>query len=167
VVVSAPGLGDEIQAIKAGILEIADIHVVSKCDRSDANRTLRDLKTTLMLSMRSGEKPVWTIPIIGTSSISGEGLEELVQAVKDHRKVAFESEEGRKRQLAIARFRMLKTAENLLLDRFSRMATRESGPLASCLSQRESDPYSTAEALLGLYLRSERENDQNRPVQHT
>ncbi|MCE8421805.1 methylmalonyl Co-A mutase-associated GTPase MeaB, partial [Rhodovulum sulfidophilum] len=47
VVVSAPGLGDEIQAIKAGILEIADLHVVSKCDRSDANRTLTDLKTML------------------------------------------------------------------------------------------------------------------------
>ncbi len=44
IVVSAPGLGDEVQAIKAGILEIADIHVVSKCDRSDANRTLIDLK---------------------------------------------------------------------------------------------------------------------------
>jgi LAO/AO transport system kinase len=43
VVVSAPGLGDEIQAIKAGILEIADIHTVSKCDRSDANRTLMDI----------------------------------------------------------------------------------------------------------------------------
>ena len=47
VVVSAPGLGDEVQAIKAGILEIADIHVVSKCDRSDSNRTLTDLKTML------------------------------------------------------------------------------------------------------------------------
>ena len=47
VVVSAPGLGDEIQAIKAGILEIADVHVVSKCDRSDANRTIIDLKKML------------------------------------------------------------------------------------------------------------------------
>ena len=47
VVVSAPGLGDEIQAIKAGILEIADIHIVSKCDRSDANRTLTDIKMML------------------------------------------------------------------------------------------------------------------------
>ena len=49
VVVSAPGLGDEIQAIKAGVLEIADIHVVSKCDRSDANRTMVDLKQMLTL----------------------------------------------------------------------------------------------------------------------
>ena len=49
VVVSAPGLGDDIQAIKAGILEIADVHVVSKCDRPDANRTIVDLKTMLAL----------------------------------------------------------------------------------------------------------------------
>src|SRR5262249_59202052 len=53
VVVSAPGLGDEIQAIKAGILEIADIHVVSKCDRSDANRTLVDLKQMRTVGLRA------------------------------------------------------------------------------------------------------------------
>ena len=72
VVVSAPGLGDEIQAIKAGILEIADIHVVSKCDRSDANRTLVDLKQMLMLGMGK-EKPEWTIPVVGTSALNGAG----------------------------------------------------------------------------------------------
>jgi LAO/AO transport system kinase len=55
VVVSAPGLGDDIQAIKAGILEIADVHVVSKCDRSDANRTISDLKNMLVMGM----SPVW------------------------------------------------------------------------------------------------------------
>ena len=49
IVASAPGLGDEIQAIKAGILEIADIHIVTKCDRSDANETIRQLKGMLML----------------------------------------------------------------------------------------------------------------------
>jgi LAO/AO transport system kinase len=51
VVVTPPGLGDEVQAIKAGVLEIADIHVVSKCDRSDANRAITDLKHMLMLGM--------------------------------------------------------------------------------------------------------------------
>src|SRR5215468_211335 len=64
VVVSAPGLGDEIQAIKAGILEIADIHVVSKCDRPDANRALTDLKNMLALSASAEGKPVWQVPVI-------------------------------------------------------------------------------------------------------
>src|SRR5262249_16210876 len=118
IVVSAPGLGDEIQAIKAGILEIADIHVVSKCDRSDANRTLIDLKQTLMLGL-SHEKPEWTVPVIGTSSISGEGFDELVATVANHRAIAFGTETGHRRRLAIAAFRLRKTAENLILARFA------------------------------------------------
>jgi LAO/AO transport system ATPase len=59
VVVSAPGLGDDIQAIKAGILEIADIHVVSKCDRADASRTLADLKTMLALGVTHMDIDRW------------------------------------------------------------------------------------------------------------
>ena len=164
VVVSAPGLGDEVQAIKAGILEIADIHVVSKCDRSDANRTLKDLRTTLMLAMHHGEKPLWEIPIIGTSSVSGEGIDELIDAIGRHRRIAFETEEGEARKLAIARFRLLKTAENMLSDRFGRMAVKESLKLASGLSRREGDPYSAAEALLNSYLTLEQHNDHDRPV---
>jgi LAO/AO transport system kinase len=60
VVVSAPGLGDDIQAIKAGILEIADIHVVSKCDRADANRTIADLKTMLALGSTHMDTAKWS-----------------------------------------------------------------------------------------------------------
>ena len=73
VVVSAPGLGDEVQAIKAGILEIADIHVVSKCDRSDANRTIVDLKQMLMLGM-AAPAALWTSPVVGTSAVDGERI---------------------------------------------------------------------------------------------
>ena len=69
IVVSAPGLGDGIQAIKAGILEIADIHVVSKCDRSDANFTLRDLKSGVMPTGANAAPGAWIAPIIGTSAI--------------------------------------------------------------------------------------------------
>ena len=57
IVVSAPGLGDEVQAIKAGILEIADIHVGRKCDRRDANRTIVDLKQMLMLALAPEKTP--------------------------------------------------------------------------------------------------------------
>jgi LAO/AO transport system kinase len=147
-VVSAPGLGDEIQAIKAGILEIADIHVVSKCDRSDANRTLTDLKQMLMLGMAEGDAGDWQVPVIGTSSVAGTGLDELVAAISRHRQVAFETETGRKRQLAIANFRLRKTAENLLLERMGELIARAAAPLAARLLQREADPYSLARELL-------------------
>jgi LAO/AO transport system kinase len=123
VVVSAPGLGDDIQAIKAGILEIADVHVVSKCDRSDANRTISDLKNMLVMGM----------------SLSGQYMRE--------------SDAGRERTRRIAEFRMLKTAEDLLHQRF--MAARR-GALADVsaqLAERKISPYQAAELLLdGIHL---------------
>jgi LAO/AO transport system kinase len=121
VVVSAPGLGDEVQAIKAGMLEIADIHVVSKCDRSDANRTIMDIKSMLTLGAMTGEAPEWATPVIGVSALQDQGLDELMSALGAHRAVAFETETGRRRQLEIARFRLHKTAENLLLEAFARV----------------------------------------------
>ncbi|HUE44612.1 MAG TPA: methylmalonyl Co-A mutase-associated GTPase MeaB, partial [Aestuariivirgaceae bacterium] len=119
VVVSAPGLGDEVQAIKAGMLEIADIHVVSKCDRSDANRTIMDITSMLTMGVKAGAAPEWAIPVVGVSAIENQGLDELMTAIASHRTVAFETETGRRRQLDIARFRLHKTAENLLLEAFA------------------------------------------------
>jgi LAO/AO transport system kinase len=148
IVVSAPGLGDEIQAIKAGILEIADIHVVSKCDRSDANRTLTDLKQMLTLGAIHGGPAEWRIPVIGLSAYKGEGFEDLVAAIGRHRRVAFETEAGARRRQSIARFRLEKTAENLLVERFLRVSAERAAPLAQRLSARESDPYTLANTLL-------------------
>jgi LAO/AO transport system kinase len=155
VVVSAPGLGDEIQAIKAGILEIADIHVVSKCDRSDANRTVTDLKQMLMLGLGDAPKSGWSIPVVGTSAISGEGLDDLVTAIGRHRSVAFDTESGRRRRIDIARFRLRKTAENLLLERFAQDIDACAAPLVERLAGRTGDPYSLAEELLKLIAREE------------
>ena len=160
VVVSAPGLGDEIQAIKAGILEIADVHVVSKCDRSDSNRTIVDLKQMLMLGahVAPGE---WQIPVIGTSAVSGQGLDELVEALARHRAVAFETDAGRQRRLAIANFRLRKTAENLVLERFGAVFAREGETLADRMLRRETDPYSSANELLGSSLSQEHSHERD------
>lgn len=149
IVVSAPGLGDEIQAIKAGILEIADIHVVSKCDRSDANRTLIDLKQMLTLGATGAAAEESAVPVIGTSSVSGQGIDELIEAIERHRRVACETESGRQRSFAIADFRLRKTVENLLLERFANVAVKVSKPIVARLERREGDPYSLADELLG------------------
>jgi LAO/AO transport system kinase len=146
VVVSAPGLGDEVQAIKAGILEIADIHVVSKCDRSDANRTLVDLKQMLMLGL-SREKPEWTIPVIATSAVSGIGLDELIASIEAHRAIVF-SERGRQRRLAIGTYRLRKTAETLLLAHLGERLDELVPALAAQLADRKADPYSLAQQLI-------------------
>ncbi|MGD8815026.1 MAG: methylmalonyl Co-A mutase-associated GTPase MeaB [Anaerolineales bacterium] len=97
VVVDAPGLGDDVQAIKAGILEIADILVVNKADLPGAENTLRALKLVLELantSQRSNPKtttaeaengPVWLPPVLPTVAIQGDGVAELAQAIHKHR----------------------------------------------------------------------------------
>jgi LAO/AO transport system kinase len=155
VVVSAPGLGDEVQAIKAGMLEIADIHVVSKCDRSDANRTIMDITSMLTMGVRTGEAREWATPVVGVSAIQDQGLDELMTALAGHRKVAFETDTGRQRQLDIARFRLHKTAENLLLEGFMRASRSSEDDLAPQLQQRQSDPYTLARKLLVSSLKKE------------
>ena len=152
VVVSAPGLGDDIQAIKAGMLEIADIHVVSKCDRSDANRTLVDIKQMLTLSAATSAKAEWRTPVIGISSFAGEGFDDLTSALERHRAVAFETESGRRRQLSIANFRLQTTALNFLIDRFVKAAASFTPDLAARLQRREGDPYALANELVGASL---------------
>lgn len=149
VVVSAPGLGDEIQAIKAGMLEIADIHVVSKCDRADANRTLVDLKQMMMLAAAPGSpKPEWQVPVLGVSSYTGEGFDKLMGAIERHRAAAFGTESGRRRLLAIANFRLQKTAENLLIERFAKASAPFVPTIADRLLRREGDPYALANELI-------------------
>jgi LAO/AO transport system kinase len=154
-VVSAPGLGDEIQAIKAGILEIADIHVVSKSDRSDANRTLADLKQMLALGTPALAKAEWSVPVIGCSSFSGEGIEEVVNALRRHREASRHSDLGARRRVRIAEFRLQKTAENLLAQRFAQASASIAPAMAARLLERRTDPYSLAAELVAAALKEE------------
>lgn len=147
IVVSAPGLGDDVQAIKAGMLEIADIHVVSKCDRSDAARTLADIKQMLALGIRAGGESEWRVPLVGVSSVNEQGFDKLIELIASHHKV-MGTAAGEKRRQEIAEFRLRKTAETLLLRQFNESADRLSGQYVSRLTQRDSDPYELATQLL-------------------
>jgi LAO/AO transport system kinase len=159
VVVSAPGLGDEIQAIKAGVLEIADIHVVSKCDRDDANRTLTDLKQMLTLGALTQPKTDWKIPVIGVSAFTGQGLTDLLDAITRHWQLSRDTDLGRRRRRRIADFRLQKTAETVLLERFHRASAHVRPDLASELADRASDPYTMAQQLVITALRKEYSNE--------
>lgn len=147
VVVSAPGLGDEVQAIKAGMLEIADIHVVSKSDRSDANRLLIDLKQMLTLGLTAGSQD-WLPVVIAVSSHQGTGIDELANEIERHRNISLSTKRGAERELAIANFRLEKTAETLLVERFCQCSQSARGALAETLRNRERDPYSLANELV-------------------
>jgi len=147
-VVSAPGLGDEIQAIKAGILEIADIHVVSKSDRPDARSTISDLKQMLALGISLDASAAWRPPVIATSSLKGEGFAELESALEKHKAFLASSEAGRTRSRKIAQFRMLKTAEDLLRIRFNERSAGRVNAMADRLVSREINPYAAGEKLI-------------------
>jgi LAO/AO transport system kinase len=159
VVVSAPGLGDEIQAIKAGVLEIADIHVVSKCDRDDANRTLVDLRQMLTLGALTQPKSEWKTPVIGVSAFTGEGVTDLIDAIERHWQLSRGTDLGRRRRRRIADFRLQKTAETVLLERFHRASDHVRPELASALAERTSDPYTMAQHLVITALRKEYSNE--------
>src|SRR5262249_58810313 len=92
VVLSPPGLGDDIQAIKAGILEIADIHVVSKADKPQAAATVAALKGMLALGTARTES-TWKPPVLAVSSVSGEHMEMLKATLGKHRAHLHESGE--------------------------------------------------------------------------
>jgi LAO/AO transport system kinase len=96
VVIDAPGLGDDVQAIKAGILEIADILVVNKSDLPGADHTLQSLRTALSLGYPSkvqaqsdpsaqAEEPLWESPVLPIVATSGEGIAKLAEAIRNHR----------------------------------------------------------------------------------
>jgi GTPase len=146
IVVSAPGLGDEIQALKAGLLEVADVHAVSKCDRSDANRTVTDLKQMLALGVRAAD--AWIAPVVATSAYSGDGIDALASAIDAHRRALAPSEALAARRERIAGFRLLKTAENLLLEELRGWTARHAAGLSASLAARETDPYTGAQQLI-------------------
>lgn len=144
-VVSVPGLGDSVQALKAGLLEIADVHIVNKSDREGAQRTASELKEMLRLSKRQVGQ--WNVPVQLTSSARGEGLQELIEAFQRHRDwMATTGElEHRLRRTAGARIRWAATdlVERSLNDRnptFSRAV--------DLVLEHASDPLTEARRLI-------------------
>ncbi|MCK5545818.1 MAG: methylmalonyl Co-A mutase-associated GTPase MeaB [Rhodospirillaceae bacterium] len=152
-VVSAPGLGDEIQAIKAGVLEIADIHVVSKSDRPDALKTVNELTAMLGLG-RAGKNTKgkggsdWAIPVVPTSAESGEGVEELVEIINSHYTHLEQTGEMEQRQRQILEMRIIKTAEDILREKLLRERDGRLQELLERAFNRDTDVRTAANDLL-------------------
>ena len=149
VVVSAPGLGDDIQAIKAGVLEIADIHAVSKGDKPEADRTVSDLKNMIGLGVAlTGRIIGRLVPVIKTSSPKDLGIAELVSAIDAHREYLVSSGEYEQRRQSIRERRMLKAAEVILHDEFERHREGRMAPLLADLGTGHISPQTAARRLL-------------------
>ena len=148
VVVSAPGLGDGVQAIKAGVLEIADIHAVSKCDREDAAQTLGDIRSMMHLGLQGRERFGWDVPVIATSAEAGEGVDDLAAAILSHRDHLDQSGEWPHRQRKITEMRILKSAEELLHDSLQENRDTCFENLVKEAGERKLDPVSAARKLI-------------------
>lgn len=96
VYVTTPTMGDEIQAMKAGVMEIADLFVVNKADLAGKDKAISDLRSALGLG-RTHEPQPWEPPVLGTSAMTGEGVPELVAALDGHAAYLKDSGEGRRR----------------------------------------------------------------------
>jgi LAO/AO transport system kinase len=148
VVVVVPGLGDDIQAIKAGILEVADLFAVNKSDREGADRTVRDLRSMLELNHVMGKDQGHEIAIVKCVASQGEGIEALWSGIEAHYQylrssgdlLAREKQRARSELIEVLRERLLRVA----LDRLSTHGA-ELDDLALRIAKRETDPYSVAD----------------------
>jgi LAO/AO transport system kinase len=146
VVVGVPNLGDDIQAIKAGILEIADILVVNKADLAGADRLAAELRAMLQL----GEQRDWRTPIVRTVATEGTGVSDLVNCVESHRAYLESSGMWRQRRADSARRQVRAIIEDRVQRRFERVtAGAEWEQRFESIAVREQDPYSVAEEVLG------------------
>jgi LAO/AO transport system kinase len=141
-VLLTPGLGDGVQMIKAGIMEIADVFVVNKADLPSAEKTMQELRAMLNIAPEGGWKP----PIVATVALRGEGVEEVMAAVESHLRYQDSSAEGQKRAAA-----RLKDEAADLVGEWSRAEARrlldEEPELAERLL-RDRIPYAAAEEIL-------------------
>jgi LAO/AO transport system kinase len=145
IVVSAPGLGDEVQALKAGLLETADIHVVNKADRDGADRTVAELRGVQALVAEVG----WQPPILATCAESGAGIAEVAEALEVHHCWLVDSGEIEQRGRAIAAYRLKTLLSALVQERLDRPAPGSDFAAAvDALYRRKVDPWSAARSLL-------------------
>jgi LAO/AO transport system kinase len=171
VVVSIPGMGDDVQAIKAGVLEIADVFAVNKADREGSDRTVKDLQLMLELRRSTATRGLehdaqhqmrrttpedphdpdwWDPPIVKTVATQDQGVAELLEAVERHRQHLARTGERARREVARARAAFLTLLRERLMQRALARIGEEEGhldELAARIAAREADPWELAEQL--------------------
>ena len=147
IVVLVPGMGDDIQAIKAGIMEIGDIFVINKADREGVYATEKELEALLSLTSRSD---AWDPPIVKTVATENQGLKELAEAIDKFRQTQLTAPASSERRRAIARWRIVELLRERLLARVlaSDASVAMLDQLAEEVATRRRDPYSAVEELI-------------------
>jgi LAO/AO transport system kinase len=147
VVVLVPGMGDDVQTIKAGMMEIGDVLVINKADRDSASRTQKELEAMLSIGRREDG---WVPPIVRTIAVRGEGIDQLAAAVDSVRNfLQSGSKASQERRLKLLKESIFELLRDRMMERI-RSATPEAELTAAltALSQRRTDPYAVVENLL-------------------
>jgi LAO/AO transport system kinase len=145
IVVLVPGMGDDVQALKAGIMEIADIFVMNKSDREGADRAVAEVESLLSLGRFSeGE---WRPPIVRTQATTGGGLDDLMEAIDRFRQHSVDRLETRRRGRYAAQLRSI-LSQRLLSRVDASFAGADLDHLVAQISARKIDPYAAAEQVL-------------------
>jgi putative protein kinase ArgK-like GTPase of G3E family len=150
-VLLAPGMGDGIQAAKAGILEIADVLVVNKADRDGADQTARDLRAMLSLGGRHADGRAWRPPVVRTVAVrdTGSGVEDVVARVHEHAEWLASSGEGHRRRVHRAAREVEAIALAALRERLGDVpGSAALDALAERVVAGKTDPYRAADELV-------------------
>lgn len=147
IVVLVPGMGDDIQAIKAGIMEIGDVFVINKADREGVLRTQKELEALLSLAHRPD---MWHPPIIKTIATESKGIDDLASAIVSYREFQTVDSHRNERRQAIARWRLTELLrERLLSDLLGKNGAGERlDQLAAQIAEKKMDPYTAVEELV-------------------
>ncbi|MGQ0762265.1 MAG: methylmalonyl Co-A mutase-associated GTPase MeaB [Acidobacteriota bacterium] len=148
VVVLVPGMGDDVQALKAGIMEIGDVLVLNKADREGIMRAEKELQGLLSLAVR---EDAWQPTIVKTVATENKGIEELASAIKQCREFQQSRPETSEGRLAVARWRILELLREQLVNEAlaGNGAADRLERLAAEVASKQRDPYSAVEELMG------------------
>ena len=147
VVVLVPGMGDDIQAIKAGIMEIGDVFVINKADREGVLRTQKELDALLSLAHRPD---MWQPPIVKTVATESKGIEDLAAAIESYSEFQRNSETADSRRQAVARWRLVELVQEQLLNNLLSKdgTTQRLDELSIEIARKTKDPYTAVEELI-------------------
>jgi LAO/AO transport system kinase len=148
IVVLVPGMGDDVQSIKAGIMEIADIFVINKADRDGAERVEREIKALQGLALRHD---AWIPPIVKTIAANGDGIPALVAKIDEYRSFLDKSEAGHEKRIQNWRNRLVEMLRDALLEQVERehLGNGAASRYAAEIADHKRDPYTIIEEIVG------------------
>lgn len=152
VIVVIPGMGDDIQAIKAGIFEAGDIFVINKSEREGSGKTFNDLRTMIKMDQKKDEEDDWMPPVLETEAIADKGVKELLTEIEKHRRylVGSSGDMNLRRRKDRARVELAEMIKSRLLQEVFASITEE-GEFENAVEsilQGETDPYTASEELI-------------------